>query len=44
MKKRFEELEKALTEVCEKHESDCSKCPRQAECEEYARLYRQTEA
>lgn len=33
---RLEELEKILSEVCEEHEKDCSKCPRQVECEEYA--------
>lgn len=35
---RLEELEKILTEVCENHENDCSKCPRQAECEEYQKI------
>lgn len=33
---RLEELEQILEEVCKEHEDDCSKCPRRAECEEYA--------
>lgn len=35
---RIEELENILETVCEQHENDCSKCPRQKECEEYYRL------
>lgn len=35
---RLEELEKELTKVCGTYENDCSKCPKQAECEEYCRL------
>jgi hypothetical protein len=36
---RIKELEQILTPVCEEHWQDCSKCPKQAECEEYQRLY-----
>ena len=36
--KRIEELEKELTKVCGTYENDCSKCPKQAECEEYCKL------
>ncbi len=32
---RIKELEKILSEVCEQHEDDCSKCPRQKECDKY---------
>lgn len=35
---RLEELEKELTKVCGTHEDDCSKCPKQKECEEYCKL------
>lgn len=35
---RIVELEKILEEVCGTYENDCSKCPRQAECEEYCKL------
>lgn len=35
---RIEELQKELTEVCGNYENDCSKCPKQAECEEYCKL------
>lgn len=35
---RMEELEKKLYEVCGTYEADCSKCPRQKECEEYCWL------
>ena len=38
MEERIAELEKILNEVCEKHENDCSKCPKKAECEEYYKL------
>ena len=38
MEERIIELEKILNEVCGEHENDCSKCPRQKECEEYYRL------
>lgn len=40
MKERIELLEKELEEVCGAYEKDCSKCPKQAECEEYCKLYR----
>lgn len=36
--KRIEELEKELIKVCGTYEDDCSKCPKQAECEEYCKL------
>ena len=39
MKERIEELEKELEKVCGTYENDCSKCPKQAECEEYCKLY-----
>ena len=35
---RIIELEKILEDVCGNYENDCSKCPRQAECEEYCKL------
>jgi hypothetical protein len=35
---RTEELEKILESVCGTYENDCSKCPRQKECEEYCKL------
>lgn len=35
---RFKELEKILEDVCGTYENDCSKCPRQKECEEYCKL------
>lgn len=35
---RIKELEKELEKVCGKYENDCSKCPKQAECEEYCKL------
>lgn len=35
---RAEELEKILESVCGTCENDCSKCPRQKECEEYCKL------
>lgn len=40
MKERIKLLEKELEEVCGTYEKDCSKCPKQAECEEYCKLYR----
>lgn len=40
---RFEELEKELEKVCGKYENDCSKCPKQAECEEYCKLSQEEE-
>ena len=33
-----EELENELTKVCGTYENDCSKCPKQKECEEYCKL------
>ena len=38
MRERIEELEKELEKVCGTYENDCSKCPKQAECEEYCKL------
>ena len=35
---RIIELEKELMEVCPHFDTDCTKCPKQAECDEYARL------
>jgi hypothetical protein len=35
---RIKELERELLEVCGIYENDCSKCPKQKECEEYSRL------
>lgn len=40
---RLEELEKVLETVCGKYEDDCSKCPRQKECEEYSHIYNKNE-
>lgn len=39
MKERMEELEKELEKVCKYYDTDCGKCPKQAECEEYCKLY-----
>jgi hypothetical protein len=39
MNERIKELEKELMEVCETYEDDCSKCPKQAECDEYSHLH-----
>lgn len=38
MKEQLQELEELLTQNCEKHESDCTRCPYSAECDEYAKL------
>jgi hypothetical protein len=38
---KLKELEKELTEVCGKYENDCNQCPKQSECEQYAKLYSQ---
>lgn len=35
---RIEELEKELTKICGNYENDCSKCQKQAECDEYCKL------
>lgn len=32
-----------LEKVCGKYENDCSKCPKQAECEEYCKLEQEEE-
>ena len=38
MTKRQKELEKILDIVCGTYENDCSKCPKQKECEEYQKI------
>ena len=38
MTKRQKELEKILESVCGTYENDCSKCPKQKECEEYQKI------
>jgi hypothetical protein len=38
LNERIKELEEILETVCEKHEDDCSKCPKQKECEEYSNI------
>ena len=40
MEEKIKALEKELEKVCGTYEKDCSKCPKQAECEEYCKLYR----
>lgn len=35
---RLEELENILEAVCGQYEDDCSRCPYQKECEEYAHI------
>ena len=40
---RLEELEKILETVCEQYEDDCSKCPKQKECEAYSYIYNKNE-
>ena len=35
---RIKELEKILENVCETYEDNCSKCPRQKECNEYIHI------
>jgi hypothetical protein len=35
MKERIEQLEQELEAVCGTYEQDCSKCPKQKECNEY---------
>lgn len=40
---RKSELEKELTKVCGTYEDDCSKCPKQKECEEYCKLEQKEE-
>lgn len=39
MEEKIKALEKELEKVCGTYEKDCSKCPKQAECEEYCKLY-----
>ena len=38
MKERLIELETLLTSECGKYENDCTKCPYNEKCNEYARL------
>jgi hypothetical protein len=38
---RIEEFEKELTEVCGTYESDCSRCPKKTECDEYNSIFAQ---
>ena len=38
MTKRQKELEKILDSVCGTYENDCTKCPKQKECEEYQKI------
>lgn len=38
MKERLIELETLLTSECGKYESDCTRCPYNEKCNEYARL------
>ena len=38
---RNEEFEKELTEVCGTYESDCSRCPKKTECDEYNSIFAQ---
>ena len=42
MAKKLEELEKVLETVCGQYENDCSKCPKQSECNEYSRICQMT--
>lgn len=41
--RRIKELENELTKVCGTYENDCSKCPKQKECEEYCKLEQEEE-
>ena len=38
IKERLFELFEILDKVCGLYENDCSKCPKQLECEEYCKL------
>ena len=38
MTKRQKELEKILESVCGTYEDDCTRCPKQKECEEYSHI------
>lgn len=44
MTKRQKELEKILESVCRTYENDCSRCPKQKECEEYSHIYNNNES
>lgn len=44
MTKRQKELEKILESVCGTYENDCTKCPKQKECEEYTHIYNNNES
>lgn len=43
MKERIAELENILENECPKHETDCTTCPYANQCDEYARLNRESE-
>ena len=38
MEERIKELENILNDVCGTYENDCTKCPKQKECEEYQKI------
>lgn len=38
MEERIKKLENILNDVCGTCENDCTKCPKQEECEEYQKL------
>ena len=44
MTKRQKELEKILESVCGTYEDDCTRCPKQKECEEYSHICNNNES
>lgn len=44
MRKRQKELEKILESVCGTYEDDCTRCPKQKECEEYSHICNNNES
>lgn len=44
MTKRQKELERILESVCGTYENDCTRCPKQKECEEYSHIYNNNES
>lgn len=44
MTKRQKELEKILESVCGTYEDDCTRCPKQKECEEYSHICNNSES
>lgn len=40
---RLEELEEVLEKVCDQYDTDCGRCPKRKECEEYIELYSEQE-